>query len=238
MAEPECSVQLYDNNIRSHLLSRFFTERKTLIQENKHPTMLVSDPACRLVFYVVPESFEQAQIDIGSLEHPDNYFIPLGEPQNTIICDFNFEGALFLSSIHIKHAYTQVFRDAKVETVVALTRFANDSRDSLLPLLKLQKSLPSCVQRHLSLLKKLGVAGPYYLYFHLLDSDGIRIDPKDISFSGFDTKGRNKTLLRDHLNFPIFKMINAQVDVQTCLKPLFDIFWNTFGFAGAPKINF
>lgn len=234
MEDKECSIMLYENFQQSRLLSDFFEQRLDFIRENKYPTMLTTDPACRFVIYLIPQKFHETNLDIKKLDYPSEYLIPLGEAENTVFSDYNFDGILFLSSVHVKHAYTQVFRDGKIETVVAIARFASDSRENLLPLIKLQKTLPQCLTHYLEMLDKNNVSGPYNLYFRLLDGEGLRIDPRDVTIAGYDTKGRNKSLIRNSLDFPIHRFEHAEVDVTECLQPFFDILWNTFGFREAP----
>lgn len=235
MKEQQCSVMLYENVQQSPLLKDFFERRLSFIRENKYPTTLTTDPACRFVMYLIPDHFQETLLDITKLDDPDQYLIPLGEAENTIFSDFNFDGILFLSSVHIKHAYTQVFRDGKIETVVAIAKFASDTRETLLPLIKLQKMLPKSIASHLNMLTRNEIPGPYSMYFRLLTGEGLRIDPKDVAIADYDAKGRNKALIRNNLDFSIYRFQHANVDIAACLKPFFDTLWNTFGFKEAPK---
>lgn len=234
MEDKDCSIMLYEDIQQSRLLSDFFEQRLAFIRENKYPTMLTTDPACRFVMYLIPQKFRETIIDIKKFDDPSEYLIPLGEAENTVMCDFNFDGIVFLSSVHVKHSYIQLFRDGKIETVVAIARFASDARESYLPLIKLQKTLPRCLRSHLDLLDKNNVPGPYNLYFRLLSAEGLRIEPKDVTIAGYDVKGRNKALIRNNLDFPIHRFEHADIDMPACLQPFFDTLWNTFGFSGAP----
>lgn len=235
MKDLECKVTLFENAERSQLIDNFFKQRLTLISENKYPTTLSADPACRFIMYIIPEKFYETHLDIKALDEPEEYLIPLGEAKNTVFSDFNFDGIVFLSSVHVKHAYTQVFRDGKIETVVAITRFGSDSHELLLPLIKLQKNLPEYIHKHIKMLDHHDVHGPYHLYISLIATEGLRIDHRDIAIAGYDVKGRNKALIKNSLDFPIHTFEHANVDVDECLRPFFDTFWNTFGFKEAPS---
>ncbi len=235
MEDQQCSIMLFENVQQSRLLHDFFEQRLNFIRDNTYPTMLSTDPPCRFVMYLIPQKFQESLLDITKLDNPKEYLIPLGEAENTIFSDFNFDGILFLSSVHVKHSYTQVFRDGKIETVVAIARFSPDTRENLLPAIKLQKTLSKCIARHLDMLKRNDISGPYNLYFRLLHAEGLRLEPKDVGIAGYEQKGRNKSLVRDNLDFPICRFDHADIDLDACLQPFFDVLWNTFGFEKAPS---
>lgn len=231
----ECSMHLFENVQQSRLLQDFFEQRLEFILDNKYPTSLATDPFCRFVMYLIPQKFQETFLDITKLDSPDQYLIPLGEAENTIISDFNYDGIIFFSSVHLKHAYTQVFRDGKIETVVAVAR-ASDTRENLLHLIKFQSALIKNVKRDLTTLQRNNVPGPYNLYFRLLSAEGLRIDPHDIAIAGYDAKGRNRALVRNNIDFPIYRFEHADIDLNKCLQPFFDIAWNMFGFRESPRV--
>lgn len=230
----QCSLMLYENVQQSRLLHDFFENRLQFIRENKYPTALTTDATCRFVMYIIPQRFQETYLDIKPLDQPSEYLVPPGEADNTIFGDFNFDGIVFLSSVHTKHSYTQVFRDGKIETVVVLARFVTETKESLLPLIKIQKNLPIRISSYLAMLKRNNIPGPYHLYFRILMAEGLRIETKDIAIAKYDSKGRNKPLVRNNLDFPIFRLEHADVDLSVCLEPFFDILWNTFGFKERP----
>lgn len=217
------------------ILRDFFKERIDFIKENKYPAQLSRDPATRFVMHLIPDNFMKYSLDIKKFDDPENHLVPLSEAPETILCDYNFDGLLFYSSIHEKHSYTQLFRDARVETVAAIAEGIDQTKGDYLHLLRLQKNLTICIANHLSVLHKFSLSGPYSLFFRLLAVENIKINPQDLTVCGFDMKGRNKALIRNELNLPRYHLENCHVDIKACLKPFFDILWNTFGFSESPN---
>jgi hypothetical protein len=231
MKDPEqCSMQLFGNVFVSRVIEYFFRERLAFIDENKYPIILPADPPCRFIMHIIPEIFQELYLDINNLTTPGNFLIPLGESEESILCDYNFDGLLFLSSRHQKFAYTQVFRDGKVETVAAIASGIQGSRENFLHLISLQRNLLQCLHNHLTILSKNGVPGPYYLFFRLLGVENMRLSPGDIAEAGYDGKGLNKPLIRNELRFPRYKLEHHEVNLEVCLFSFFEILWNTFGF--------
>lgn len=219
------------------VLEKFFMERLEFIRENKYPAMLSTDPPSRFIMYLIPDKFEEISLEIKALDKFENHFVPYGVPPETVLPDYNFDGMLFYSTIHEKKAYTQVFRDARCETVAAIAHAVRQSQGSYISLLTLQKKALSCLKNHLSVLHHFFVPGPYYLFIRFLSVGNLRLDPNELLACGYEAKGKNKPLIRDELIFPPFKLEHSQVNLNEVLAPIFDILWNTFGFKSAPTSN-
>lgn len=228
-----------EDNIKNPALADFFQQRFNYIAENKYPVALIPDPASRLVIHLIPDKFQEIFFDIKTLDTPENYFLPLGQSREIVLSDFNFDGIFFHPSEHEKQAYTQFFRDGRVETVAAVVQsnVMNGVKGNVISLLQLQLDVLSCLKKHLALMHRFAIPGPYALYFRFTEIENIKIHPRDISLCGFDGKGRNKPLALDNLIFPMYKLEHAQVDLNTFLLPFFDILWNCFGFQGRPPAS-
>jgi hypothetical protein len=229
-----CSMKLFDNMFASKTMEYFFRERIAFIEENKYPLTLLSDPPCRFILHLIPENFQDIYLDVKNFERSENFIVPLNETKKNILCDFNFDGVLFQCSLHEKMAYTQVFRDGKIETVAVIAHSVTGHKENFLSLIKLQKNLVKCLENHVTVLSKNGISGPYYLFFRMWGTENMRLDPKDIQAAGYDSKGYNKPLIRNELIFPRYKIEHAQVNFPASLASFFDIIWNTFGFRGSP----
>ncbi len=226
----EYSRSVYLNDPRA----LFFEKRIKLIVENKYPLSLPVDPATRLIVYLVPERYEEILINIKNLEKPENYFVSYCDSQESTIAEFNFDGILFHTNAHEKQAYTQVFRNGMIETVVAIAQFAADGKRKIISPLQIEKCLMKMLGNHLELLHKFHIPGPYSLYFHMLAVKDLRFCQTDFDKLKLESKGRNKVLVIDELKFLPYQLEYAEVNVKKALTPFLDILWNTFGFSCAP----
>lgn len=223
-----------DDLLSEQSLERFFEHRMSLIIENKYPLSLSVDSDARFVLHIIQEPHA---LDIKELIKLENYFIPLYEQEAAnIVPDFNFEGVIFSSSVHNKHAYVQVFRDGYVEAALSITN--GDPRlGKIISLLTLQQNLVMRLRDYLKNIERFGVKGPHFLYFHFLNVENLKLNPNDILKSGYDPKGVNKPLMLNELTFPTYVIDNTEIAVEEFLRPFFDILWNTFGFPETPKIK-
>ncbi|MBA2655041.1 MAG: hypothetical protein H0U71_08275 [Gammaproteobacteria bacterium] len=219
------------------VLDNFLKARVQYIKDNKYPAILIADPTARFVMHFVPEKFQEIEFDIKKLAQPANYLPPFGEDKKTVIFDYNFDGLIFYSTIHEKHAYTQVFRDGRTETVFAIAQRTHDGRGNEFFPLRLQKRFTASLSNHLAVMNRLSLPGPYYLYLRFLSVENIRISVDDIAKSGYEGKARNKPLPLNELIFPRYKLDDAHVDVKKCLQPFFDTIWNAFGFQETPHLK-
>jgi hypothetical protein len=234
--QQEGQMALFEDSYQSKLLENFFKERFSLIQENKYPLMLIADPPSRFVMHLIPEKSQEITLDIKRLERHENFCHPMGAKESYVIPEFNFDGIFFSSIRHEKYRYTQVFRDSKIEAVVVIGQGDDGLKNNFLSLFTFQKNMKKCLSNYLSVYNKFSVPGPYFLFLRLLYIENVRLDPKDIAISGYDAKGHNKPVVRDHLIFPHYRLDHANIDLNACLLPFFDILWNIFGFRGAPDL--
>lgn len=218
-------------------LEQFFAERLQFIAENKYPAQLSTDPPLRFVLHFVPRYFHEIYLDPRNFERPENYLLPLGEPPESILPDYNFDGLIFFSSMHEKHSYTQLFRDGRVEMVAAIAEGMTSERVNYLPIAKLKKNLFFTLSNNFAVLSRFDLPEPFYLYFRLLSVENSRLDLKDVAACGYDSKGRNKALVRNDLIFPRYRIDNFDVNLKAALHPFYDMLWNTFGFPGCPEID-
>jgi hypothetical protein len=216
-------------------LSEFFNQRLKFIEENKYPAHLVQEPPSRFIMHFIPEKFQEISIDLKKFDQPENHLLPLGELPETIIPDYNYDGLLFVSSLHTKQSYTQLFRDGKVEMVAAIAESNMQQRGIFISLVKLQQYLIHSLNNNIAVLHKFFQPGPFYLYFRLIATENLQVNPADINMSGYDAKGRNRPLVRETLVLPHYRIDEEELDFKSILKPFFDILWNTFGFPGCPE---
>jgi hypothetical protein len=225
-------------------IKEFLEERMAFIEENVYPISLAVDPPSRLICHLIPKKFHETVIDISELDKPENYFIEsyfterstVGHIQTACTSEYNFDGIVYLSAIHEKHAYTQVFHNAIVEHVVAAAEPIGSTLLSYLPLLRIYKNLVKTLTKNLTLLQKFEIPGPFYIYLQMIAMENIRLDPDDIKIMGFDSRGRNKPLTRSTLDFPLYGMDYGS-EVQKVLLPFFNALWNTFGFKGVTSTD-
>lgn len=225
-------------NLHSEMqLEKFLVKRINLVKENKYPVQINSEIPFRYLTHIIPDNYENIHLDLAPLEELDNHFLinanGEGEP---MVPDFNFDGIMFCTSLHSKRGYTQVFRDGRVETVNVPGAY-HPEKGNTISLLKMQANTLFRTKRYLKILEKLGLNGSYKIYFRWLGLENTKLDPKDISQSGFDSKGHNKAISMDEFIFPSISIASGQSNVEEILKPLFNIFWNIFGFPRAPDVQ-
>lgn len=216
-------------------MQAFRQQRIDLIQDNmssRYPVEL--EPGTYLVVHLIPASFsrERKFIDLQKVMDPDLWLHPIGGSEKNTFEDFNFSGLLFSSGTHLKPAYTQLFRDGIIE---ALTTIAK--ADKIISLLKLQMSLQESLKIYLNTLERLEVKPPIYLFLKILSSTGVKLSSYDITQYGpSGEKVRTKPMVRNTADFPEFVITDLKVNLDEFLKPIFDIFWNIFGYPCAPEL--
>jgi hypothetical protein len=138
---------------------------------------------------------------------------------------FNFDG-LFTYSRSAKgaDAYVQVFRNGIIEAVTCNIVVAGP--DKALPSTAIEQNLISSLPRYLRAQQQMGVEPPVFVMFSLLGVLGYTLAVSFIHRSYED-----HPIDRDAVLIPDVLVENFEQMPEQILRPIFDVMWNSAGFA-------
>ena len=139
----------------------------------------------------------------------------------------NIEGIVNFTTQYnnVSGAYTQVFRSGVLEYVsVSLLRPIDG--EMILPSVLYEQEMIQLLTRYLKFARELELHPPYYVFLSFLGVSGCRFGVQ-INFPIF----HEPVLNEDMLILPEVVVQNRDEEPHEILHPIFDMVWNSFGFA-------
>ncbi|MBF8303760.1 MAG: Divergent domain protein [Dehalococcoidia bacterium] len=216
-------------------LSETITERIRKFREDRISKIFVNETpvpfynTAKIVLHLIPIiSFNPAQIyaisEIAS--HP--------EQMAPIYCSgwnnrYNLDGFLTYSGGREEksHSYIQFFRNGIVEAVEGLLlKPYNDEGKLLIPSIAYEKALLESLPNYLSILKRLNVPLPVFVFLTLLGVKGYSMAVDRSRFF----RDEVHTIDRDVLLLPEIVIESYDDIAEDVLRPCFNSIWNACGF--------
>ncbi|WP_168164454.1 helix-turn-helix domain-containing protein [Pirellula sp. SH-Sr6A] len=217
------------NRIRS-----FRNERisKVLSGETLLP---ISEKSPIVVFHIVPVSSFRMKQEVDFTKFSTNLQLLPTATGMQHFCRMNLDG---LARYEVGgtdsrlYGQVQLFRFGAVEFVDAFTIADSDSiPQRIVPENEIEKNLLTWMKSSFNMFKTLDIEGRCFCFLSILNVDGYRLgDTRSISL------GLNFTTDRRHLFIP-----ELEVDIadrcESAVKPLFDAFWQCFGFSQSKNFD-
>lgn len=149
----------------------------------------------------------------------------------------NLDGALQYSKFGPKNegidAYTQLFRDGRVEAVHAFVNQLEDGKFSI-PSTAYERELIQFYDRMEPQLAQLKVSPPLVIFFSLLRTDRAHFAISRERF--FFAQGGQGSFDRDTVLLPDI-LVESSIAGQHALRPIFDLVWQSVGFDASPNYD-
>ncbi len=224
-------------------ITRFRQDRIGKIVADETPVLLSNTQ--KLVLHVIPLGpfLNNQRIDLSDSSYLQTKFQPLGREVKGR--RYNLDGYL----THTKHeqqseqneGYCQLFFNGTVEAVksnilqlpspIASAPQAN-SMDCINSYV-FETDLVEALKDYMAGFKKLGIDAPLFVSVILLECKGVALEApmRVMRMQASRPIDRNTVVLPDIL------IQKIDDDVPAALKPLFDSFWNAFGYSGSLSYN-
>jgi hypothetical protein len=222
----EQTILLIEKEVAFRRMDVFHRDR---VQEFANGDTLLEDHnGGILVVHMVPESCVLTRKRLASTELKAN-----GSRVYALGCRdgytrFNIDGLLNFGSRACIRAYTQVYRDGRLEAAMSNVAYPlePDQKNSLQVLRdgNIEAAMLSLVPNYLAFCKSIGVKVPIYLFSALVGCKGIRICTnwsfREASDYGVD---------RSPCHFPEIEITSLDVEPPPLLRPWCDTLWQTCG---------
>ena len=192
--------------------------RVEAIQKGVKPCCLAEGG--KLIVHLIPEESIVAPTmrPASKLQQHGRHVSPLGEHGSST--RFNADGLLNFSGSKELRAYTQLYRDGRLEAAMSDASYKQDGghylRDRIC-----ERALIAVVGHFLKFCKDLGTPPPVWLFTTLADVEGVRL---------FDGWGRSDYAIdRAVVNLPEIKIAEFDIEPASFLRPLLDCMWNAMG---------
>lgn len=216
-------------------IREFRKERIQLMLDDQAPVQIQYGPI--LVLHLLPiESFGLGEsIDIKEIIARKILALPmrLGDSFHTP----NFDGYLTYSP-DPSFAYTQVFRNGRIEAIRVLAPVSEENYPKDLDGEEIERLLLNSIPNYLKLQKELGINSPVLILISLLRIEGYSIViqvPRNVirSESGF----LYRPIDRPHLLIPEITVGSFSPVLEEVLKQAFHTIWNASGWTDSPSYD-
>ncbi|MFX1588295.1 MAG: helix-turn-helix domain-containing protein [Promethearchaeota archaeon] len=212
-------------------IRKFREDRLSKILANELP--LTFSENARIVLHLIPTiSFNPAQQYDINIAFKD---IAKLEPINSGDWGYryNIDGIFTYSMLrdNVIFSYTQLYKNGIIEAVEGLMLKPHQEQ-LLIPSQSYEKKLIKSVSNYLTVLKKLGVETPIFIFLALLGVEGYSM----ASASHFPPT-RVNTIDRDILILPEAIIENYNISIERVLQPSFDSIWNACGYPKSLNYN-
>lgn len=144
---------------------------------------------------------------------------------------FNSDGFLRYYGRRQREAYSQLFRDGRVEGAMAGIAYAQ-GKATVLRATFCEEALIDLVERYLTFCKAIGLATPIWLFAAMSGCEGARIKVDrqfgDLSESSFD---------RDLIFYPDERIESFDAEPARLVRPLCDCIWQSAGIERSPHFD-
>ena len=161
-------------------------------------------------------------------------------PMHTQSCNHrpNLDGLVAYSSIPASVIgsinYTQLYRSGIVEAVDGAIAQSHTNGHMVIALQRIEQTVLRHVPQYFAHQAALGVSPPVYIFLSLLDAKGSY--PNIGNAFGIDLD-RYSPLDRDRVLLPETAILDFGSNIASALRPIFDMLWNSFGFAASTSYN-
>lgn len=204
-------------------IRRFRNERLGIIEAGEGPVGLRS--GAKVILHVVPLEAFAAERDIGINPYRD-LILPVGSSSGGLNTVHTLEGyATFTGREDIEEGifnYALLFRSGIIES--GSTVGYSNEHGPFIPASAVEWKVLEAVGRYREKLKEKGVELPLYVFLSLIGVRGHRLEASRHPF------GLRRTLRTDALLLPEAVITDAQQTDEEVLRPVFDRFWNAFGY--------
>ena len=213
-------------------IRRFRKNRISKIFVNETPVPLYD--TAKIVIHLIPvilfHPAQRYEYKISQIASHSNEMKPIncsGHNQR-----YNFDGFLTYSRDQDgrSQSYVQLFNNGIIEAVegLLLKPHHNDGK-LIIPSIAYEKELIESLYDYLSILKKLNVELPVFIFLTLVGVQGYSMDVDRMSFSINEVY----TIDRDILLIPEIAIESYDIIAKDILRPCFDSIWNACGYSGS-----
>jgi hypothetical protein len=150
----------------------------------------------------------------------------------------NLDGLVAYSSIPASVTgsinYTQLYRSGIVEAVDGAIAQRNSNGHMVIVLQRIEQTVLQYVPQYFAHQAALGVSPPVYIFLSLLDAKGSYPYISNAFEIDLD---RYSPLDRDRVLLPETAILDFGSNIASALRPIFDMLWNSFGFAASTSYN-
>lgn len=204
-------------------IRRFRNERLGIIEAGEGPVGLRS--GAKVILHVVPLEAFTAERDVGINRNRDLLF-PLGFMGSGMNARHTLEGLATFSGQEQDpegvYSYALLFRSGIIEGASTAGHQGQDGW--FIPASSVEWAALSALRSYREKLAEKGVDLPLYVFLSLI---GVRGHSLAISGRPFDLRRPQRT---DALLLPEAVITDAQQTDEEVLRPVFDRFWNAFGY--------
>jgi len=200
-------------------MKSFHRQRVEAIQKGVKPCCL--SEGGKLIVHLIPtESVLTPRMrPTAELQQHGRHVAPLGEHGSS--SRFNVDGLFNFSGSKELRAYTQLYRDGRLEAAMSDASYKQDGghylRDRIC-----ERAMISVVGQFVKFCKDLGTLPPVWLFTTLADVEGVRL---------FDGWGRSDYAIdRPVVHLPEMEIAAFDIEPTSFLRPLCDCMWNAMGF--------
>lgn len=224
---------LSEDEVLFHRMEGFHRERVDAIASGRSP--LGKQEEGLLAVHLIPHSCVRGRkrFDGALLKKQGGLLSALGDEGRYASCRFNVDGVLLLDSGRAIGAYSQVFRDGRVESVMSGVTFKpnGDStetpwylRDSIC-----ERAVIKLVKEYLAFCSGVGFNPPVAMFSALIGCDGVRFYSEwGNGLGGID---------RSPAFLPDIEITTLDADPTTLLRPWCDTLLQACGMEGSPNFD-
>lgn len=199
-------------------MESFHRGRAQAIQEGDTPFEM--KPGAKLVVHLIPsESMRgRKRFSASDLRTHGQHVLPLGD--TCAYRQFNAYGYVIADGRGEVRAYSQLFRDGRMESLTAEAVYLHKNvpvlRDDLC-----EQAIIQLTNDYIRFGKGIGLSSPVWIFAALIDGVGVRLK------TAFDYS--EVAIRRPSLFLPELEICSLDIDPGTVLKPLFDDLSNAVG---------
>jgi hypothetical protein len=206
-----------------HQVEAFHRQRVAYVVAGNTPFKL--NDGGRLVVHMIPEQCVQTQkrFPACDLRHHGQQITALGAqggPQHR----FNVDGFALFDGRDEPRAYTQLFRDGRIEGVMSDASYQIPQGPKVLRDFLCEHSIIEFVPSYLKFCALIGLEAPVWLSAALTGCQGVRININRWPDFG------SHTIDRDVVHLPEMEIPSLDIEPANFLRPMFDALWNAAGF--------
>jgi hypothetical protein len=211
----------------------FRTDRLIKIEDDAGPVSVVD--GVKMVFHMIPFS-AFASIPPQRIELTDSQrttLDPIGQGGSSGGVNLDGYFRYVRTSNDQAKSYTQLFRSGVVECVASFSSIQNVS-DRPVPSVFIETQLIRLTNAYRHTLSSAGVGSPFLFFLSFLGVHGSVLIAGGGPFSESATVTQRKT---DALILPEIIAETDGFDAAQTLKPLFDSYWNAYGYEGSQNYD-
>lgn len=141
---------------------------------------------------------------------------------------FNADGFASSDSPTELRTYSQLYRDGRLEAVLARATFSRE-KTRFLSATACECAILETTKQYLKFCKAIGISPPIWLFCALVDVEGAKRDTDwDEDVCRID---------RPVVELPEIDLAALDIDVSTHLRPLLDCVWNAMGLEQSPNYD-